>query len=96
MFLLMPFVRNRTKTKIMITIPSRRFVRAIPRKRYKFNFCSLSLSDRVKRRQMVEKPIDRMIAIVVNFLMRASVDEKGFFRTEYKSRMIDVLKKSDM
>ena len=44
---------------------------------------------------MAEKPIDRMIAMVVNFLMRASVDEKGFFRTEYKSKMIDVLKNSD-
>ena len=93
MFLLMPFVRKRTKTKIIITIPSRRFVRAIPRKRYKF---SLSLSDRVKRKKMAEKLIDRMIAMVVNFFMRASVDEKGFFRTEYKSRMIDVLKNSDM
>jgi len=44
---------------------------------------------------MAEKPIDRMIVMVVNFLIRASVDEKGFFRTEYKSKMIDVLKKSD-
>ena len=95
MFLLMPFVRKRTKTKIMMTMPSRRFVKAMTRKRYKFNFCSLSLFERVKRRQIAEKPIDRMIAMVVNFLMRASVDEKGFFRTEYKSKMIDVLKNSD-
>jgi hypothetical protein len=52
--------------------------------------------DKVKRRQIAEKLNDKMMAMIVIFLIRASVDEKGFFRTEYKSRMIEVLKNSDM
>lgn len=96
MFLLIPFVLNRTKTKIMITIPSTRFVNATMRKRSKFAFWRLSSLYKVKRRQIAEKLNDKMMAMIVIFLIRASVDEKGFLRTEYKSRIIEVLKKSDM
>jgi len=96
MFLLMPFVRNRTKTNIMITIPSKRLVRATIRKSSKFVFWRLSSFDIVKRRQMAEKLNDKIMAMIVIFLIRASVDEKGFLRTEYKSKMIEVLKNSDM
>jgi hypothetical protein len=45
---------------------------------------------------MAEKLNDKIIAMIVIFLIRASVDEKGFFRTEYKSKMIEVLKNNDM
>ena len=54
------------------------------------NLVSVSLSPKA------ENIIERVIVRIVIFLILASVEEKGFLRTKYRSRIMVVLKKRDI
>ena len=65
----------------MIMIPRKKFIAVIKMKRIRFRLERNFSFDNVRRRPIAENVIERKTVRKVSFLMRASVEEKGFFST---------------